>query len=41
VIGVTSSLTRRGGAGEARRVIHKVDEQTGQEYLLVQDKHCC
>jgi hypothetical protein len=28
-------------AGQARRVIYKVDEQTGQEYLLVQDKKGC
>jgi hypothetical protein len=28
-------------AGTARKVIHKIDEKTGQEYLLVQDKHGC
>ena len=28
-------------AGTARKVIYKIDEETGQEYLLVQDKHGC
>jgi len=28
-------------AGSARKVIHRVDEKTGQTYLLVQDKHGC